>query len=93
MMGVPLYSPSWVFGDNKSVITSSTIPHSMLNKRHHALSYHRVHEACAHCVQYMFHVTSPQNVADCLTKYLPYPKFWLLIAPVLYWKGETNQAP
>ncbi len=41
----------------------------------------------------MFHVASAQNAADCLTKYLPYPKFWPLIAPVLYWKGETNQAP
>jgi len=34
-------------GDNKSVVTSSTIPHSKLNKRHNALSYHRVREAIA----------------------------------------------
>jgi hypothetical protein len=38
MMGVPLDGPSWIFGDNQSVITSSTIPESNLNKRHNALS-------------------------------------------------------
>ena len=42
MMGVPLDGPAWMFGDNASVITSSNIPHSSLNKRHNALSYHRV---------------------------------------------------
>ena len=30
------------FGDNKSVVTNSTIPQSILNKRHNMLSYHRV---------------------------------------------------
>ena len=38
--GVPLDSPAWLFGDNKSVVTSSTIPHSTLSKRWNALSYH-----------------------------------------------------
>ena len=40
--GVPLDGPAWMFGDNQSVITSSTIPHSMLGKRHNFLAYHRV---------------------------------------------------
>ena len=40
MLHVPIDGPSWHFGDNKSVITSSTIPHSMLNKCWKALSYH-----------------------------------------------------
>jgi hypothetical protein len=26
MMGIPIDGPSWMFGDNQSVITSSTIP-------------------------------------------------------------------
>ena len=34
MMGVPLDGPAWLFGDNQSVITSSTMPHLLLNKRH-----------------------------------------------------------
>ena len=43
--GVLLNGPSWMFGDNKSVVTSSAIPHSTLGKRWNALSYHRVREA------------------------------------------------
>ena len=30
--GVPLDGPSWMFGDNKSVVTSSAIPHSGLSE-------------------------------------------------------------
>ena len=39
-LGVPIKSKAFVFGDNKSVVTSLTIPHSLLNKRHNMLSYH-----------------------------------------------------
>ena len=28
MLGIPLDGPAWLFGDNQSVITSLTIPHS-----------------------------------------------------------------
>jgi len=44
-LGVPIYSKSYMFGDKQSFVTSSTIPHSGLNKQHNALSYHHVHEA------------------------------------------------
>ena len=53
MMGIPLDGPAWMFGDNQSVITSSTLPHSSLNKRHNALAYHRVREAVAAGVMYL----------------------------------------
>jgi hypothetical protein len=46
-LGVPIDGTVWMFGDNHSVITSSTIPHSSLNKRQDALSYHRVRDAIA----------------------------------------------
>ena len=36
-----------MFGDNRSVVTSSTIPNSTISKRHHLASYHRVREAIA----------------------------------------------
>ena len=38
MLGVPIEGTSWLFGDNKVVVTSSTIPHSSLNKRWNAIS-------------------------------------------------------
>jgi len=46
-LGIPNYSKSYMFGNNQSVVTSSSIPHSGLNKRCNALSYHHVWEAIA----------------------------------------------
>ena len=44
-LGVPIKTKSYLFGDNRSVVTSSTLPHSTLGKRHNILAYHRVREA------------------------------------------------
>ena len=46
-LGVPVVEKSYLFSNNQSVVTSSTIPHSSLNKQHNALLYHRVWEAIA----------------------------------------------
>ena len=88
-MGVPMDGPTWLLGDNESVITSSTIPHSQLGKRHNALSYHRVREAVAAGVLYFCKISGVQNPSDVLTKYLPYATFWPLVQPFLFWHGET----
>jgi hypothetical protein len=89
MMGIPIDGPSWMFGDNKSVITSSTIPHSTLNKRHNALSYHRVREAISSCIIYFMHIEGKYNPSDVLTKFLNWSKFWPLVQPLLFWKRDT----
>jgi hypothetical protein len=89
MLGIPLDGPAWLFGDNQSVITSSTIPHSNLNKRHNALSYHRVREAISAKVMYFIHIDGKLNPSDVMTKFLGWTKFWPLIQPFLFWKGET----
>jgi hypothetical protein len=75
MFGVPIDGPAWLFGDNESVVTSSTIPHSTLMKRHNALAYHRVREAIAAKVLHFLHMDGKQNPADVLTKFLPYATF------------------
>ena len=46
-LGIEVQEASYLFGDNQSVVTSSTVPHSGLKKWHQALSYHRVCEAIA----------------------------------------------
>ena len=89
MMGIPLDGPAWMFGDNQSVITSGTIPHSSLNKRHNALAYHIVREAVASGVMYFMKVSGKTNVSDMFTKFLPWVDFWPLLQPLLFWKGET----
>ena len=53
-LGVPIKTKSYLFGDNRSMVTSATLPHSTLGKRHNILAYHRVREAIA---SKSFHIT------------------------------------
>ena len=74
-----------MFGDNKSVITSSSIPQSKLNKRHVALAYHRVREAIALKVLEFYHIEGKDNPADMLSKYASYQQFWPMLRCLLFW--------
>ena len=89
MFGVPIDGPSWLFGDNRSVITSSTIPHSQLLKCWNALSYHRVREAVAACVVRFHYLDRKQNSADVMTKALDHADMWPHVDTLLFRKGET----
>ena len=46
-LGAPIGSKSFLSGDNRSVVTSATLPHSALTKCHNILAFHRVREAIA----------------------------------------------
>ena len=82
-----------MFGDNQSVITSSTIPHSSLAKRHNALAYHRVREAIASKILKFFHIDGTTNPADVLSKHCGHPQLWPHIRPLLFYSGETSDIP
>ena len=45
-LGVPIKSKAYMLGDNKSVVTSSVVPHSLLSKRHNILSSHSCQNTC-----------------------------------------------
>jgi hypothetical protein len=47
MMGIPLNGPSYIFADNKSQVTSSTIPELALKKKCNSICYHEVQESVA----------------------------------------------
>ena len=59
-LGVPIHGSSLMFGDNRSVVTSGSVPHSQLTKRHHGLSYH-THEKPL--PQAWSHSTTSQEIA------------------------------
>ena len=42
MLGVPLLGPSVMFGDNKAVVDSASVPSYRLKKRHNILAFHCV---------------------------------------------------
>jgi hypothetical protein len=90
-LGVPVEERSYLFGDNQSVITSSTIPHSTLSKRHNALAYHRVREAIAAGIVSFYFTKGKDNPADILSKHWSYNDIKDVLKPVLYWKGDTAE--
>jgi hypothetical protein len=92
MLGVPVID-SYMFGDNKSVHTNSTVPHSQLNKRHNALAYHRVREAIAAGVLKFFHIDGKKNPADVLSKHCGHTEAWPHLKYLLFWRGDTSETP
>ena len=47
MMGVPLEGPTYIFGDNMSVINNTSTPELTLKKKSNAICYHALREAVA----------------------------------------------
>ena len=78
-----------MFGDNESVVNSSSIPHSKLHKRHTALSFHRVREAVASKYVGFYFLPGADNPADVLSKHWSYVSNWKNLQPLLFWKGDT----
>jgi len=70
MLGAPVKGRTTLFGDNKSMITNASLPHSTLKKRNQANNYHRVREAVASGVVSVVHVDTEYNLADMGTKAL-----------------------
>ena len=90
-LGVNINGPTHLFGDNESVVTSGSFPHSPLRKRHHALSYHYAREAIASgAVDFQF-ILGHLNPADILSKHWGYQQVWTsALRPILFWKGDTS---
>ena len=84
MLGVPVNEPAMLLGDNESVILNTTVPSSVLEKKHNAIAYHRIREAIAGKIVSFAHVNSDYNRADVLTKPLSNDKFLNLVMPVLF---------
>jgi hypothetical protein len=88
-LGVPVKGAARLFGDNKSVVTSGSVPHSKLNKRHQALSYHSVREGIASGMLSFNHIPGLINPADILSKHWGYQQIWPTLKTILFWMGNT----
>ena len=84
MLGVPVDGPSLMLGDNNSVVLNTSVPSSILKKKHHACAYHRVHEAIAGEIVNFVHIRSETNYADMLSKPLANDAFHNLVKPLLF---------
>ena len=79
-----------MFGDNESVVNSSTIPAGKLHKRHIALSWHRVRELIATKIMYFIHIPGAINPANMLSKHWGYQQTWPQLQALLFWQGDTT---
>ena len=70
MMGVPIEGPTWIYGDNMSVINNTSTPESVLKKKSNTICYHLVREAVAAKECLTFWVPTLRNWADLPTKVL-----------------------
>ena len=71
MMGVELSGPTYVYGDNMSVIHNTQRPESTLKKKSNAICYHAIREAVAMGECLTGHVPTQSNPADLCTKVIP----------------------
>ena len=78
-----------MFGDNKSVVDTCSIPTYKLHKIHLILSFHRVREAIASQLVHFVHIAGVDNPADVLSKAWGYQQVWNVLQPLLFWSGDT----
>ena len=70
VMGVGSDGPTYVYGDNMSVIHNISTPESVLKKESNSICYHFIREAVTRKECLMTHVPTLVNWADLLTKVL-----------------------
>ena len=89
MLGVPVEETSVMMGDNMSVVLNTTLPSSVLKKKHNACAYHRVRETIAAGIMEVRHIDTINNVADILTKPLGPQVFHRLLKENLFRRPIT----
>lgn len=80
MFGVPLKGPTNVYCDNRGVVQNTSIPTSTLNKKHNSINYHIVREAAAAGILTVLKENTDTNLADALTKLLPFERLLKLLS-------------
>jgi hypothetical protein len=71
MMGIPVESATYIFGDNQSVLANTTKSHSSLKKKSSSIAFHFVREGVAKDEWRATYLNTNFNPADLCTKSLP----------------------
>ena len=70
------------------MVTSATLLHSTLSKRHNILAFHRVREAIA-----FYWIQSAYNLCDMLSKHWDHPTVYPMILKLLITRGNITLIP
>ena len=84
MFGIPLIGPARVFCDNQGVVKNTSVPESVLSKKHNAVNYHAVREAAASKILIVGKEDGTSNLADLFTKSLTSEKRKALLSSILF---------
>ena len=71
MMGIPCTEPTFIFGNNNSVLANTTAPDSTLEKKSQSIAYHFICNGVDRNEWRTAYVNTHLNPADILTKTLP----------------------
>ena len=83
-LGIPLMGPANVYCDNQGVVKNTSIPESTLSKKHNSINYHIVRESVAARIMRVGKEDTDTNLADALTKLLPYSRKQALLGNLLW---------
>jgi hypothetical protein len=89
MMGIPISGPTSVNTDNQSVFKNTTLPKSVLKKKHNSIAYHRSREAQGSMTVQIAWEPDDTNMSDILTKLLVGPRLRTLVRMVLTRPGTV----
>ena len=93
-LGAPIGAKSFLFGDNRSVVTSATLPHSTQTKRHNILAFHRVRKPLLQnsWLSTGFSLKSAYNFSYML-KHWDHPTVYPMILKLLIRRGNITLIP
>ena len=89
-LGASIGSKSFLFDENRSVVTSATLPHSTLTKHHNILAFHRAREAIAAKLIAFYWIQSAYNLSDMLSKHWNHPAVYPMILNLLITRGNIT---
>ena len=92
MMGVALDGEMNMFCDNESVFKNSTLPESILKKKHNSIACHHTHEAQAVNIVCISWEKSKLNLTDLLTKLCHVIEF-IFLCSTSYGKDNPSFSP
>ena len=92
-LGAPIGTKSFLFGDNRSVVTSAALPYSTSTNRHNILAFHRVPEAISAKLVAFYWIQSTYNLCDMLSKHWGHPTVYPMILKLLITRGNITLIP
>ena len=75
------------------MVTSATLPHSTLTKRHNILAIYRVREAIAAKLMAFYWIQLAYNLSDILSKHWDHPTVYPMILKLLITRGNKTLIP